>query len=97
MRRYDGTPIRLDKSKVKVYGTTYYPKIPIENSDKFIFTKVGDRLDLLAYEHYDDTSLWWIIAKANGIRGKIALEPATLIRIPGEVTSILEEFEDLNQ
>jgi len=97
MKRYEGTRIKLDKSGFKVYSTTYYPQIPIENNDKFIFTKIGDRVDLLAHEHYNDTSLWWIIAKANGIKGKISLEPATLIRIPGDVVGILEKFEDLNQ
>ena len=97
MKRYSSTRRKRDKSNITSYTTTMYPSIPIENSDKFIVTKIGDRLDTLAHRYYGDITLWWVIAKANGIKGKIALEPATLIRIPGEVTSILEEFEDLNQ
>jgi|TARA_R110000782_G_scaffold59880_1_gene124052 hypothetical protein len=97
MKRYERTGIKLDKSGLRVYSTTLYPEMPIENSDKFIHTKVGDRLDTLAHKHYGDTSLWWILSKANGIKGKIALKPAVLLRIPGDVMSIIEKFEDLNQ
>ena len=97
MNRYDNTRVGLDKSGLRVYTTTYYPEIPIENSDKFIYTKVGDRLDSLANEYYEDISLWWVISKANGIKGKIALKPTTLIRIPGDILGILEKFEDLNR
>ena len=81
---------------MRVYSTTYYPQIPIGNSDTFIFTKEGDRLDNLAYTHYGDNTLWWIIAKANGIRGKIALEPGIPLRIPGNVISIVEKFRQIN-
>jgi len=97
MRRYETTRQKLDQSGTAVYTTTYYPEMPIENTDMFVYSRVGDRLDTLAHKHYNDITLWWILAKANGIKGKIALEPATLIRIPGDVIGILEKFEDLNQ
>ena len=47
MKRYSTTKQKLDKSGTRVYSTTYYPEIPIENSDTFIYTKDGDRLDNL--------------------------------------------------
>tara|TARA_R110000822_G_scaffold134695_2_gene272347 strand:- start:286 stop:582 length:297 start_codon:yes stop_codon:yes gene_type:complete len=97
MKRYEITKLKLDKSGVRVYGTTYYPRIPIKNSDQFIYTRVGDRLDNLAHKYYQDNTLWWILAKANGIKGKIALKPSILLRIPGDIMGILEKFEDLNQ
>ena len=96
MKRYSSTRRKIDKSGKRVYSTTYYPQIPIGNSDTFIFTKEGDRLDNLAYTHYGDNTLWWIIAKANGIRGKIALEPATPLRIPGNIIRIIEKFRQIN-
>ena len=96
MNRYATTPKKTDKSGIRVYATTYYPQIPIENSDKFVMSKVGDRIDVLAYKFYGDVTLWWIIAKANGIKGKTALEPGIPLRIPGNITSIIENFINLN-
>tara|TARA_R110002020_G_scaffold10269_5_gene39564 strand:- start:1130 stop:1429 length:300 start_codon:yes stop_codon:yes gene_type:complete len=96
MNRYQTTRVKLDKSGVRVYGTTYYPDIPIENSDKFVVSRLGDRVDMLAYKYYGDVSLWWIIAKANGIKGKAALEPGVVMRIPGNTQQIVEKFLKLN-
>ena len=87
----------MDKSGMRVYSTTHYPRILLNNNDKFIRTKDGDRLDTMAYRFYKDTSLWWIIAKANGIRGKIALEIGKVIRIPSDITNIIEEFNSVNE
>jgi len=97
MKRYSTTRQKLDKSGVIVYGTTYYPQIPIEDTDKFVFSKDGDRLDTLAYRYYGDTTLWWVIAKANGIKGKVAAPVDELLRIPGNITVILENFRKINR
>ena len=97
MKRYARTQVKMDKSGMRVYSTTYYPRIPINNSDKLVRTKDGDRLDTMAYRFYKDTSLWWIIAKANGIRGKISLEIGKVIRIPSDITNIIEEFNSINE
>jgi hypothetical protein len=43
------------------------PSIPEEEGDTYFITERGDRLDLLAYEFYQDVSLWWILAAANPI------------------------------
>lgn len=96
MKRYENNKIKLDKDGKRVYSSTYYPSIPLENSDEFIQTKVGTRLDTVAHTFYGDASLWWIIAKANGISGKIVIPSQTYLRIPSHVTSILETFKKLN-
>ena len=96
MKRYTRTRKKLDKSGVRVYTTTYYPQIPIEDSDTFIYTKDGDRFDTLAYKFYGDSTYWWIIAKANGIRCKLGLKPATPLRIPGNIAEVLRKFNALN-
>ena len=96
MKRYNNTTQKVDKSGIRVYQTTYYPEIKISDSDVFIMPKEGQRLDNLAYKYYGDTTLWWIIAKANGIKG-VAVPPIDEpIRIPGNVTNIIEKFNDLN-
>ena len=95
--RYKNTKLGRDKNGVRFYKPTIVPNIPIKDSDIFVYPVYGDRFDTLAHRYYNDSNLWWIIAKANGIKGKIGLEPSTLIRIPGDVVGILEKFEDLNQ
>jgi len=97
MKRYSTTRQKLDKSGVIVYGTTYYPQIPVEDTDKFVYPKDGDRLDTLAYRYYGDTTLWWVIAKANGIKGKVAVSVDEILRIPGNITTILENFRKINR
>ena len=34
MRRYGTTRKKVDKSGKRVFGTTYYPQIPLANSDR---------------------------------------------------------------
>ena len=96
MKRYATTKQKLDKSGIRVYSTTYYPEIPLENEDRFINVIIGDRLDSLAYKYYNDVTLWWIIAKANGLRGKPVLNAGEVIRIPSNITNIIEKFNNLN-
>lgn len=96
MKRYNNTTQKVDKSGIRVYQTTYYPEIKISDNDVFILPKEGERLDSLAYKYYGDVSLWWVIAKANGIKG-VAVPPIDEpIRIPGDITNIIENFNDLN-
>ena len=96
MERYSKNSQKVDKDGKRVYGTTYYPEIPLENADQFLIAKEGTRIDNLAFQQYGDASLWWIIAKANGIKGKVILNTGDLIRIPSNVSKIIGKFEDLN-
>ena len=96
MQRYENNKIKIDKDGKRVYTTTYYPPIPLTNSDQFIQTKEGTRLDNLAQAYYGDSTLWWIIAKANGIRGFTSLPSNTRLRIPSNISEILEKFKQLN-
>ena len=97
MKRYSSTKRKLDKEGFRVYSTTLYPQIPVSDSDKFIYPKDGDRLDTLAFRYYGDTTLWWVIAKANGIRGKVAVATDEVLRIPGNVSYIMENFRRINR
>ena len=97
MKRYSSTREKFDKSGVRVYSTTYYPEIPISNNDSFIVSKEGDRLDNLAHKYYSDNTLWWVIAKANGIKGISALRPGENLRIPLNIQRIIEDFRNVNK
>ena len=97
MKRYSTTRRKLDKSGVEVYRTTYYPQIPISDNDKFVRPVDGDRLDTLAYRYYGDITLWWVIAKANGIKGKVVTSVDVVLRIPGDISRIIENFRNINK
>ena len=95
--RYSNTKVKRDKSGIRAYKTTYYPDIPIRDTDQFIYPRFGERLDVLAYKFYGDVTLWWVIAKANGLTGKMYAPQNTEIRIPGNVSKVLEDFNNLNK
>ena len=100
MSRYEDTRIRRNKDLNRVYSYTMYPRIPLKNSDIFITPTYGMRLDNLANKYYDDPSLWWIIAQANGIRGFTVLYSENFkgqLRIPTKIQDILAEFTSMNR
>ena len=98
MKRYDNILKKKDKDTKKiVYNTHMYPEIPLENSDIYIWTKQGDRLDSLAFRYYKNPKLWWIIAQANNLgEGGFALTPAIRIRIPQNVSKIINKLNRFN-
>jgi hypothetical protein len=54
---------------------------------------LGDRLDTLAFQYYQDPTLWWIIASANNIHdAPLGFEEGTILRIPQNYISILRNF-----
>ena len=52
MKRYSKNNFRIDKGGKKVYKTTYYPEIPLENADQFLIVNEGTRIDNLAFQKY---------------------------------------------
>ena len=95
--RYAHTSIKKNKDGKRVFKPTIYPKIPIKDSDIFIYPKFGDRLDNLAHKYYDDVSLWWIIAKANDLdEAHIGLEVDKQIRIPMDIEPILNKLKEMS-
>ncbi len=85
--RYDGK---------RVYRTTRYPKIPIGFNDIYIVASETDFLDTLAYKFYNDSTLWWVIAQANGIKATLKAPTGTQLRIPQDIDNILLNFRREN-
>lgn len=82
------------------YKNLKYPNIPITSDDLYIITTVGDRLDSIAQQFYNDVRLWWVISTANPQiirRDSYNLKPNLEIRIPGNVSLIIKNFEKLNR
>lgn len=85
MRRYDEiiTKISTEESGVQRYESIRYPKFEVKPSDQYIITKEMDRLDLIAYDFYNDTTKWWIISRANNLPGgSLRVKAGTRLRIP---------------
>jgi hypothetical protein len=98
MNRYNYTSKKIDpKKKQKVLKPTIYPKIPVRDSDVFIYPKALERCEHIAWRFYGDQSLWWVIAQANNIfDGSIYLNSDKQIRVPQNIGSILIDLESEN-
>ena len=95
--RYRNNKIRKDKDNIRYYKPRIIPNIPIKDTDIFVYPLYGDRFDTLAQRYYEDSNLWWIIAKANEIsNGKISPNPEVKLRIPTEIDDILESLDNSN-
>ena len=79
------------KSTVNVRETIIYQEIPKKDTDIYVITQEGDRLDNLANQFYSDPSLWWYIAQANNLFA-MNLEPNISLRIPVDLA-----FTELEQ
>ena len=93
MSRYDNNPIKKTFDGREVYRTKIYPNIPLKDTDVYVMTETGDRLDTLAFQYYEDSSLWWIIAAANNIHdAPMGLQDGTILRIPLNYIQINSNF-----
>jgi nucleoid-associated protein YgaU len=99
MNRYNDTTILKTQQDRPYYKSKFYPNIPASENDVYVITTVGDRLDSLAYSYYGDSTLWWVIAAANNNATKGALFPipGTQLRIPTDLNSILNQFDQFNK
>lgn len=104
MERYDNVPIiqtvpTVQYPKVIKYRESVrYPDIPLSESDVYIYTMRGDRLDNLAYQFYNDPTLWWVLSIANPDLPNDSLYPTLgyQLRIPSDINNIINSFDQLN-
>lgn len=79
------------------YVNNVYPDIVPTNDDDYVITVLGDRLDLLAFDFYGDSDLWWVIASANALSGdSLVVEPGTQLRIPANLSGIINNYKQVN-
>ena len=82
----------------RYYINNIYPDIPVTDSDIYVITTIGDRLDLLANDYYGDPTLYWIIASANSLPGDSLVPPlGQQLRIPTDIETILNEYLNINE
>jgi len=97
MNRYSYTKVKKDKNGVRSLKVTRYPEILIRDTDTFHFARDFERFDWLAHKYYNDSTLWWILAKANGYSHESRPKVGDKIRIPRDINSILQEFHRINK
>ena len=91
--RYENNDSKKLNDGRNVYRSKIYPEIPLRDDDIYVASETGDRLDTLAFQYYEDASLWWIIASANNIHNApFGLKDGTILRIPQNYIEILVNF-----
>tara|TARA_R100001509_G_C4825089_1_gene201210 strand:+ start:363 stop:662 length:300 start_codon:yes stop_codon:yes gene_type:complete len=96
MSRYQSGKIIKDENGKRKSNTIIVKAPPFSENDVFIEITSPERLDLLAFKFYNDASLWWIIAEANGLgKGTLFTPEGITIRIPNS-ENIQEFIEQVN-
>lgn len=82
--RYYFTQQIIDSNNNILYNL--FQGVDYTNYSGFIYHIVEpgekDRLDIVAYEYYQDSSYWWLIAMVNNIIDPFILVPGTQLKIP---------------
>jgi hypothetical protein len=91
MSRYIQTKAVRDEQGKRRLQSTITPVPPFSADDVFIKITSPDRLDKLANIFYNDPTLWWVIASANGVgKGTLMVPRDTVLRIPSNIN--VQEF-----
>jgi len=97
MDRYKDIKIQKDQTGRRFRQTIVLPVIDPSENDTYVIGQYGDRLDLLAFKYYGDSSYWWIIALANDLgKGDLNVPVGVQVRIPANHYSIEEEYKRVN-
>jgi phage tail protein X len=96
--RYNTPEILINKDGQRYFKAKKYPPIPPAESDIYVVTVQGDRLDLLAYDYYNDAELWWIISIANEqlAQNSLIIPEGIQIRIPANPQGVLDIYNQIN-
>jgi len=90
--------LKTKETKKQYLESTIYPTIKATDSDFYIISEQGDRLDILSKKYYNDSTLWWIIATANNLNdATLSIEPGIQLRIPSDVSTILNDLQKINK
>ena len=97
--RYDDRIILKTPQGKPYYRGKIYPNIPLSETDVYVITTIGDRLDFLAYSYYNDSNFWWVISVANNnvTKGSLFPIPGTQLRIPTDLNYVIQLFDQFNQ
>lgn len=95
--RYAASKLLQNSNGRRRLSSVIVPNIPISSADIYIQTTSVERLDKLASKFYQDASMWWAIAVANGIgKGTLIIPQNTRIRIPDKniIQQVINEINN---
>ena len=97
--KYTKEDIQTNEDGIKYYKNKLYPIIPFSETDEYIISTVGDRLDILANSYYKNYELWWIIYTANiNLSGSsLFIPPGLQIRIPTDINNVIDAYNAINK
>lgn len=55
---------------------------------RFVRTKEGERLDIIAAKYLGDARLWWVVAACSGVGWAMQVPPGTVLNIPVNIAEI---------
>jgi nucleoid-associated protein YgaU len=96
IHRYNIANVTKDKNGKRQLSTTTPPNIEKDVKDIYIYTREGDRLDLLASKYYGDRTKWTYLATANNLYDMVTT-PGIQLRIPYDAELITKEWSDQNK
>jgi len=98
MNRYNNAIVETTSQGKRYWKQKFYPNVPLSETDDYVITTIGDRLDSLAYSYYRDSTLWWVISMANNnvTKGSLFPEPGTQLRIPTNINAVLSLYNQYN-
>lgn len=82
--RYRKLTRLLDSDNDKYVETSEPVTVPKSPTDTFHIVTMKDenRLDLISWQYYGNSLLWWIIAEASDIKNPFDVPRDTVLRIP---------------
>ena len=85
--RYKRLKVYRDETNV-YFDIPEYLEIPHHPDDQYfsVTQKYIDRIDLVSHKFYNESKLWWVIAKANNLTNPNELPLDTILRIPATAT-----------
>jgi hypothetical protein len=95
--RYTSSTILKNEKGKQRLSTSITPVVTISSNDIYIQTTSPERLDRLANNFYQDATMWWVIATANGIgKGTLMIPANTRLRIPDKMI-VQQVIDDINR
>ena len=96
--RYQNIQTKKTEDGKLIYSQTYYPIFGELDDDVYIMTTVTDRLDLIAYDFWGDSNLWWVVAIVNDLECDSFYPPiGTQLRVPKNIVDVLNTFNQDNE
>ena len=99
MNRYSDIQKKTTLKGKQYYREAFITSIPEREGDVYFITEAGDRLDLIAYEFYNDSSFYWILAAANPVitrRDSYMVEAGKQFRVPIDPQNIIQQYKQFN-